>query len=63
MLPRDGGLEDIRIFDWDSRRIDTATDDLAYKMAMNWYPERRRLLERPLLDRYHGALQAHGVRD
>jgi hypothetical protein len=63
MLPRDGGLEDIRIFDWDSWRIDTATDDLAYKMAMHWYPERRRLLERPLLDRYHGALQAHGVRD
>jgi len=63
MLPRDGGLEDIRIFNWDSWRIDTATDDLAYMMAMHWYPERRRLLERPLLDRYHGALQAHGVRD
>jgi len=62
LLPREGSGEAIRLFDWDSWRIDTATDDLAYMMAMHWYPDRRRRLERPLLDRYHGVLEAHGVR-
>jgi len=62
LLPRDGGGGDVRLFDWDSWRIDTATDDLAYMMAMHWYPDRRRRLERSLLDRYHAALVAHGVR-
>jgi hypothetical protein len=60
-LPRGGQGDDVRLFDWDSWRIDTASDDLAYMMAMHWYPDRRRQFERPLLDRYHAALVAHGV--
>jgi len=59
-LPRDGGA-DMRLFDWDSWRLGVATDDLAYMMAVHWYPDRRRRMERPLLDVYHGALLAHGV--
>lgn len=59
-LPRDGG-DDIRLFDWDAWRIGLAANDLAYVMATHWYPERRRRLERPLLDHYHAALVAHGV--
>ena len=51
----------MRLFDWDSWRIDIATDDLAYMMAMHWYPELRSRFERPLLDRYHETLIAHGV--
>jgi len=31
-------------------------------MATHWYPDRRRRMERPLLDHYHTALVAHGVR-
>jgi len=61
-LPKDARSEDVRLFDWDGWRIDTATDDLAYMMAMHWYPDRRRHLERQLLDRYHAELEAHGVR-
>jgi hypothetical protein len=61
-LPRDGG-SDVRLFDWDSWRLGVATEDLAYMMAVHWYPDRRRLMERPLLDLYHAALEAHGVRD
>ena len=61
LLPRDGGA-DGRFFDWDSWRTDCATDDLAYMMAMHWYPDRRRRLERPLLDLYHATLVAQGVR-
>lgn len=60
-LPRDGG-GDVRFFDWDSWRIGWASSDLAYMMATHWYPERRRSLERPLLDRYHAGLLAAGVR-
>jgi hypothetical protein len=61
-VPRDGG-DDVRLFDWDGWRIAMASGDLAYMMAMHWYPDRRRLMERSLLDRYHATLLAHGVRD
>jgi len=60
-LPRDGG-EDLRLFDWDSWRMGVGASDLAYMMAIHWYPDRRALLEAALLDRYHEALLAHGVR-
>ena len=50
-------------FDWDCWNIDVASDDLAYMMAMHWYPDRRRRIERPLLDCYHAELLARGVRD
>jgi hypothetical protein len=61
-LPREGGADDVRLFDWDLWRIDVASDDLAYMMAMHWYPDLRRRIEGPPLDRYHAALVAHGVR-
>ena len=60
-LPRLGGGEDVRLIDWEGWSIDTATDDLAYMMAMLWYPDRRRRMERPLLDRYHAELLNRGV--
>jgi Ecdysteroid kinase-like family len=59
-LSRDGG-DDIRLFDWDAWRIGVASNDLAYMMATHWYPDRRRRMERALLDHYHTALTAHGV--
>jgi Ecdysteroid kinase-like family len=55
-LPKNGRSEDVRLIDWEAWSIDTATDDLAYMMAMLWYPDRRRRFERPLLDRYHTEL-------
>ena len=59
-LPRDGGV-DVRWFDWDGWRIRVPTNDLAYMMAVHWYPERRRRLERALLDHYHAVLVENGV--
>jgi hypothetical protein len=59
-LPRDGG-DDVRIFDWDAWRVGVASNDLAYMMATHWYPDRRRRLERPVLDHYHATLVASGV--
>jgi hypothetical protein len=60
-VPKDGS-DDLRYFDWDTWRIGLPSGDLAYMMATHWYPERRRRFERPLLDHYHAALHAHGVR-
>ncbi len=61
-LPHDGG-EDVRIFDWDSWRINIGSTDLARMMAALWYPEQRCWRERQLLDRYHDTLVACGVKD
>jgi hypothetical protein len=61
-LPRPDGGEGVRLLDWEGWSLDTATDDLAYMMAMLWYPDRRRRIERTLLDGYYAALLAHGVR-
>lgn len=60
LLPNDGS-DDVRLFDWDAWHIGPASDDLAYMMAMHWYPDRRAMLERSLLDRYHATLLAAGV--
>ena len=60
-LPRPGEGGNVRLLDWENWSLDTATDDLAYMMAMLWYPDRRRRMERPLLDIYHAALLANGV--
>ncbi len=58
-LPKAGG--EARLFDWDAWRVDHASDDLAYLMAVHWYPDLRRVFERPLLDRYHDELLRGGV--
>jgi hypothetical protein len=36
-LPQAGG-DDLRLFDWDSWRVDVATDDLAYMMCAALVP-------------------------
>ncbi len=61
LLPRGDNSNDARLFDWDSWRIDVGPSDLAYMMAMHWYPDLRQSCESLLLDRYHAALLAHGV--
>lgn len=61
LLPREGEGGRVRFFDWDSWRVDVGSSDLAYMIAMHWYPDRRQRYERLLLDRYHDALLANGV--
>ena len=60
-LPRDGCDDDVRLFDWDSWRVSLASGDLAYMMAVHWYPDHRRRFEKPLLDYYHAVLLENGV--
>ncbi len=59
-LPRDDRGTP-RLFDWDSWKIDVGASDVAHMMTVHWYPDRRRRIERSLLDRYHAALLANGV--
>lgn len=49
------------LFDWQLWHLDVGTRDLAFLIALHWYPERRRELERPLLRHYHQRLLTHGV--
>ncbi|MCP3474285.1 ecdysteroid 22-kinase family protein [Bradyrhizobium sp. CCGUVB1N3] len=63
LLPRAAVTDTVRIFDFDQWRISAPTSDLAYMMALQWYPETRQVLERPLLDTYYDTLIAHGVAD
>jgi hypothetical protein len=58
-----GGEDSVRLIDWEGWSIDTATTDIAYMMAMLWYPDRRRRAEQSLLDCYHAELLAGGVSD
>ncbi|MBV8393927.1 MAG: aminoglycoside phosphotransferase [Alphaproteobacteria bacterium] len=60
-LPKDGASDTARLFDWDAWQADVGTDDLAYKIAMHWYPERRQRAEPQLLDAFHDELLAGGV--
>jgi thiamine kinase-like enzyme len=60
-LPRQLDGEGIRVIDWESWHISTGTMDLAYMMAMHWYPDRRSRIERLLLDHYHAELLRQGV--
>lgn len=61
LLPRAGVADTVRIFDFDLWSINVPTNDLAYMMAMHWYPERRQALERPLLGLYHDTLIESGI--
>lgn len=61
LYPRDGAGSGIRLIDWDGWRIGRGASDLAYMMAVHWYPERRARLEARLIERYHAGLLAHGV--
>jgi hypothetical protein len=60
-LPKDGITGTPRLFDWDAWRVAIGTEDLAYMIAMHWYPDLRQRAERPLLDAFHEELLAHGV--
>lgn len=50
-------------FDWNMWDSGSPTDDLAYLLAVHWYPERRQRLELELLKAYHSQLVASGVSD
>lgn len=62
LYPREGTGGTIRLIDWENWRPGIAARDLAYMMAVHWYPERRRRFEVGLLRHYHRVLENYGVR-
>ncbi len=61
MLPHDTARHKVMLIDWHLCDINTAAIDLAFLMALHWSPQRRAVLERPLVRHYYGNLMAHGV--
>jgi Ser/Thr protein kinase RdoA (MazF antagonist) len=61
LYPHDKENGSILMIDWDDCRIDIGMADLAYMIALHWYPERRARFEKHLIQRYHTQLLAHGV--
>jgi hypothetical protein len=59
--PRLRAAETPRLFDWDAWQPNIGADDLAYMIAMHWFPEMRQQAERPLLDAFHAELLASDV--
>lgn len=59
-LPKDAS-DTPRLFDWDGWRATIGAEDLAYMIAMHWYPDLRRRTEGRLLDVFHEELLAGGV--
>lgn len=62
LYPRDPAIGTACLVDWQLWHISVGASDLAYMMALHWYPERRAALEKPLLRHYHRCLQEHGIR-
>lgn len=60
LFPRSGSGP-AYLIDWQLWHIDVGARDLAFLLALHWYPSRRRELETSLIRRYHEALRAHGV--
>ncbi len=53
----------LTVFDWQSAYRGAGSDDLSYFIVGSQSVERRRAEEAALLEAYHAALRAHGVRD
>jgi hypothetical protein len=49
------------LIDWQLWHVDLGARDLAFFMALHWYPSRRREFERPLIHYYHDGLLKQGV--
>lgn len=61
LYPKAANQGRIQIIDWNMWDIGRATDDLAYMIALHWYPERRQRFEDPMLQHYLRILLENGV--
>ncbi len=50
------------LIDWQLWHVDVGARDLAFFIALHWYPGRRAELERPLIHYYYERLLEYGVR-
>jgi hypothetical protein len=62
LFPRSGDGAAFLI-DWQVWHVDVGARDLAFLMALHWYPSRRRELELPLVRHYYESLIGHGLKN
>jgi Phosphotransferase enzyme family len=60
LFPR-SGTGPAYLIDWHLWHIDLGVRDIAFFMALHWYPTRRRDLERVLIKYYYDRLLVHGM--
>jgi thiamine kinase-like enzyme len=53
----------IKIIDWQTYGIGLGARDLAYMIALHWYPNRRKEHEHKLLHSYHQSLLKNGIQN
>jgi thiamine kinase-like enzyme len=58
-----GSEAGVKLIDWQSWRVDTGTDDLAYWIACHWPETLRESVEHTLLQRYYHQLVQLGVQN
>ena len=56
------GAPPVTVVDWQTPALDVGVHDLSYFIGAGLVPEDRRASERMLVDRYHEALDAYGVK-
>ena len=62
LFPRSGDGAALLI-DWQLWHVDIGARDLAFFIALHWYPSRRREFERPLIEYYYDRLLKYGVQN
>ncbi len=62
LFPRSGDGPALLV-DWQLWHVDIGARDLAFFIALHWYPSRRREFERPLIDYYYDRLLKYGVQN
>lgn len=60
LLPRLAG-KNVYLIDWQQWGVQVGLQDVAYLVALFWYPERRARLEQAAVKGYHARLQEYGV--
>jgi Phosphotransferase enzyme family len=63
LLPKDPDRDPAYLIDLCTYRIRPGPNDLAYMMALMWFPDVRARWEKPLLERYYQRLLSQGVKD
>jgi thiamine kinase-like enzyme len=61
LLPREPDAQGSYLVDWQQWGVYNGARDVAYLVALFWYPERRARLEQTLVREYHSQLQGYGV--
>ncbi len=61
LYPNQKGKDECVILDWEFWTIGLGAQDLAYMMALHWYPERRQRMEQSMLKVYLEEMEKQGI--